>query len=213
MLKLFSTTTVPVATTALVALATVKEDWQIAGTADDAFLTRLIRRCSAAIVAYCNRDFGVSTQRDEFVQVLEETPQFTLWADLAAPVQLSVWPVTEVTEVVENGTTLTGGDGVDWKLEAATGQLWRLDAEGRLKAWSPQGLSVTYSAGAVPDEVEDAASRLVYARWVNRQRNPLVKRERVYDVIDREFDTGSDTSNMPPDVEDLLDNYRMPGFG
>lgn len=72
-------------------------------------------------------------------------------ADRRGSVQLWQTPVQSVTTVVDNGTTLTGGAGVDWTLDDASGLLYRGSRPGA-GAWSGP-VRVTYVAGysVVPD--------------------------------------------------------------
>jgi hypothetical protein len=73
---------------------------------------------------------------------------------------------------------------------------------------------VTYSAGYDPMDppIVDAALRMVNARRLARGRDPYLREENIPGVLERQFwiPTGNDVGNMPPDVSDILNNYRVP---
>ncbi|QCG93958.1 hypothetical protein E6C67_08395 [Azospirillum sp. TSA2s] len=215
-LTITTTVITPAGSTALVDLATVKDDWSISGTADDAFLTRTIDRCSAAAAQFCNRVFVVETVRDD-IQIERDQIDWPVHGG-AAPLQLSRWPVGSVTTVVEDiGTSaVTLVQGVDFTVNPAIGQLTRLDGNGRPRKWPPTLIQVTYTAGysTIPSDLQDAVSRMVWTRYAERRRDPFVQRVRVDGVDDVTYITPkADAGNLSADVSDILDNYRVPVVG
>lgn len=72
-------------------------------------------------------------------------------------------------------------------------------------------VSYKYAYTIIPADIADAALRLVNARFNKRLRDPNVKQENIPGVIERAFwiDTGS-AGNLPPDIREMLDVYRVP---
>jgi hypothetical protein len=208
--RVITTVVTPATSYDLTTLAAVKDELSITGTASDVTLGRYITSASAAIAQYCNRIFPAETVKDEF------------WPDrevynyqvpgIVPSLQLTRWPTGTVTSVTENGDTLA--IGTDYRVDAANGSLIRLDLMLYPTAWCARPIVATYAGGfaATPADVEDAAIRMVKGRYLAKGRDPLLKQESIPGV--REYQlwvaTGSDAGNMPPDVADILDNYRVP---
>jgi hypothetical protein len=216
-----TTVVTPAADHVLANVATLKDDWGISGTADDAFLGRAIGRCSAAAEQYCNRIFAYETVQDRVSLSCEGWPHMIV-RDLQA-IQLSRWPLAAVTSVTVDGTALI--EGTDFIKDAANGRLLRLDSDGRTRTWCGALVIVVYAAGFVlpawdatqfpgiptlPFDIEDAVGRMVYTRYSERKRDPLIKAEKAEGVYSVEYLVPSGDGNLSPDVADLLDNYRVP---
>ena len=198
----------------LTTLATVKDTLSIAGTADDAFLSRAISQCSAAIEQACNRVFALETVQD------------TVFPGRVSALQLSRWPVVSVISVTEDGEALIAGTG--FTTDAAVGRLIRMDTDGTPRPWRAIQVAVTYQAGYVlpgdvsgaartlPFDIEDATLRLVVARYAERRRDPFIKSEEVAGVGRIDYIVGNPAAgdgNLPPDVADIVRNYRVPVIG
>lgn len=214
-----TTVITPATSWALTQIDTVKDDWGIDDASDDLFIARAITRCSRAAANFCNRTFAIETvqdlislRRDPWPRMIREKPEL---------LQLTRWPIVTVTSVTVDGATLT--EGTDFLTDQATGQLRRLNSYGDAAAWTGETIVAVYSAGYnlpdqspvagaknLPDDIEDAVSRMVYTRYAERQRDPLVKSEFVDGVGRTEYIVPSADGNLDPGVEDLLDNYRVP---
>jgi hypothetical protein len=203
----------------LAVLADVKDDWSISGSADDNFVSRSITRCSRAAAQFCNRVFALETVQDLVFFRRGEWPGEII--ETVAPLQLSRWPIAAIISVTIDGTSLI--EGTDFVTDEQVGQLRRFDVDGREKAWTGTKATVVYAAGYVlpgqaavagaqplPADISDAVSRMVYTRYAERQRDPLVKSEYVDGVGRTEYLEPSSDGNLSPDVEDILDNYRVP---
>jgi hypothetical protein len=205
----------------LVAFEDVVDDWGIADDAATNFLARAISRCSRSAENFCNRTFALEAVQDEIALPHDGWPHVARRETSA--LQLSRWPVASVLSVDIDGTALA--EGVDFQIDADSGQLVRLDASGNPKDWTGILTTVTYSAGywlpgmtgtmptgakALPDDIADAVSRMVYTRYAERQRDPLVKSEYIDGVGRTEYILPSSDGNLSPDVLDILDNYRVP---
>lgn len=209
----------PAAVRDLAKLSDVQDDWGIADQSVAPFLSRAITRCSRAAEEFCDRVFALETVQDMVFLPHDAWPHALVAT--VAPLQLSRWPVVAVTSVVVDGIALT--EGVDFIVDQGAGQLRRRDADGCARAWTGAVVTVIYSAGYVlpgqdevagaqdlPPDIQDAVSRMVYTRYAERQRDPLVKSEYVDGVGRTEYLEPSSDGNLSPDVEDILDNYRVP---
>jgi hypothetical protein len=120
--------------------------------------------------------------------------------------------VTSITSVTEDGTLLVAG--TDYIADNEIGQLTRLNSSGLPQQWIPRVITVIYSAGyaTTPADLEDAIIRLVTKRYSSKGRDATVRQENLPGVMEQSFwiATGTDAGNMPPDILDLLDNYRQP---
>ena len=195
---------------ALASLADVKTELGITDTSADTLLTRYLNGTSAAIANYCNRKFVVETVKDE-IWPDREWYSFQVMGQLS-DLQLTRWPVGTISAITENGDDLV--DGTDYRVDYDSGILTRLDGNLYPKPWLAWPVSVTYTAGfaTIPYDVADAAIRMTKARYLSQGRDPFLKQENIPGV--REYSlwvpTGKDAGNMTPDVEDLLENYRLP---
>lgn len=194
---------------ALITLSDVKLELGITGTTDDTWLTSVIDRASLAAAQYCNRTLVSETVKDQFWPQRDGYPWIIpggIW-----PLQLTRWPVSSVSSVVENDVTLTVT--TDYLLRSAEGQLVRLDSRAYPKKWPAFTIAVQYVAGyqTIPSDLQDAVIRMVKSRWFMRSRDPLLKQEDVPGVYSAAYwvSTGSEGA-ITPDVADLLDNYRVP---
>ena len=169
--------TAPAARPGLTTVAMAKRELGITGSADHDFLEDLILQASAAIEGWCRRVFG----REEV------TEMFRLSAERAV-LHLARWPNITLASIGENDVTLAADD---WELDAATGELWRLDDADRRVAWPAAKIVVAYAAGYVlpgdpqrdlPEGLERACLETVKARWFARLRDPLAKSEQVQGI-------------------------------
>jgi hypothetical protein len=204
-----TTVVTPAPTYDLIDLATVKDALDLNDNKGDAFLKKAIGFVSAEIAQFCNRVLPLETLTDEFWPARDPYPYQVPGG--IAPLQLSRWPLKIVTTVVENGDTLV--DGTDYRVDAARGQITRLDGNAYPCLWPAYALSVTYDGGfsQIPNDVQDAALRMVTARWLARGRDPLMKQENIPGVREVAYwIPNTPTGNMSPDIQDILDNYRTP---
>lgn len=170
----------------------------------------LIARVSAMIVRACNVRSAAATPPTLRSEAVSDTFRLKSSQDVLV---LSRRPVTVISSVVENGTTL---DAEDYDLEAESGLLKRLsdDAE---TCWPACKIVVSYTAGweTVPDDLKVAAMKLAAALHSEGARaDPGLKRESIPGVIDREWWVGpSDDPLIPAEVMDLLAPYRNRWIG
>ncbi len=119
----------------------------------EAVITDLIARASAVVESYCNRTFEAETG---IVETLDGNGHEIL--------RLAKTPVTAITTIVEDTTTLTVADDFIWY---ANGELVRGTGKTPL-LWTlyRQAVVVTYDAGyaTIPKDLSHAVSSIV-ARW------------------------------------------------
>jgi hypothetical protein len=208
-----ATSTPPAGPYDLTTLAIAKVELGIASgvTTYDTQLSRYITAASVAAAQYCNRVFVAETVADRF--------------DISFPrmrfggerfLQASRWPVIAMTSLVEQTTVLV--KDTDYRVDQSDGTFWRLDTNGDPTTWGKSPVVATYEAGYTDAAnlavLQDATLRMVRARWNAKDRDPYLKSEDIPGVRTATWwiATGSEAGNMPPDVVDLLDNYRVPAI-
>lgn len=206
-----SSVVTPAADRNLTTLATVKVELGVFNSETDSVLTRYIAEASFAAENYCNRVFSVQTVKDQFFPSREVPMQAVVGG--VDPIQLTCWPVTAISSVKEDGEVLVEGE--DFYVDKAKGHVIRLDANSYPTRWGAYPIVVQYSAGFAPPPVDVSAAviRMVTQRYFARQRDPMLKSELVTGIGRTEYATSGSLANMPADVVDLLENYRVPVVG
>ncbi len=214
---IIATVVTAAASTDLVALADVKEELQISGGKDDRWLKKQIGRASAFFSRNCNRVFQLQTYQNSFWPNLDPYP----WQLPSGfmPLQLTAWPIVAMVSVVENfaapsalPTTLV--EGTDYLVDSDQGQLTRLFVDGNPARWDVP-VQAQFSAGyaEIPDDLQDATIRMVKARVYARGRDPALRQENAAGIYEATywFGTGPGSrGNLPPDIEEIIENYRVP---
>jgi hypothetical protein len=227
------TVVMPAAASNLTTLSVFKDDWNVVDESDDAFLTRAITRCSSAISQYCNRAFGVATYQENWRLERAARTGYII-SGARSPLQLTYLPVVSpVISIVEQdpvtGWSLTLVEGTDFEADYTGGFLYRLNSAGHPRDWPTCQVIINYQAGfvlpgqkassypgakALPDDIEDACGRLVYTRYAERRRDPLVRSQSVGAGGTTSYWGSSNADgNLTADVEDILNNYRVPVSG
>lgn len=188
---------VPATSSRLTTLDAVKRELSIAGTSEDARLLAYIDQASIAIADYLGRPLG------------EETVVETLRLPASSEViMLSRWPVSAVTSIVEDGTTLAAAD-----YEIDRSFVYRLSDDERIR-WPAVKVVLTYVAGyalpdGVPAAIERAATQLVVAMSASRGRDPALRSESVEGVGSQSWlDPRNGGGPLPDGVVALLNPYR-----
>lgn len=205
-----STVVVAAASATLCTVDDVKEELGITGTAQDAYLGKLVTRCSAAVLQYLGQPEMPETVRDMILP--DPEPQPTIAPGNISGLALSRRPVSAVLSVSEGGTPLVADQ--DFVLDSASGLLVRLDQVGMPRTWAAAAIVAVFKSGAdpLPADITDATIRLVKARWFARGRDPMLRSENIPGVREASYwvAAGGEDGNMPPDVADILDGYRQP---
>lgn len=132
-------------------LATVKDELDIKAnnTTKDVWLARAITQVSRAIARHCKRPFVPELLRDSFD--IEQDPYPYQTPGGFAKLVLSCWPVLSLTSVVQTlalNTTQVLAQDVDFRLDAKTGELLRLNRfTGVVTQWEAVPVTVVYAAG------------------------------------------------------------------
>ena len=193
----------------LTILANVKAELGITSTTEDANLETWIDQASGVITAACNRVFAKETVEESFrvrVQYGKQWPE-------PEKIILQRAPVTSITSVVEDSTTLVRG--TDYEIDYDSGVLTRLSGDYETR-WSFSTLVIRYVTGydllgELPIAIERATISLVKSYRSAATRDPMLKSEEVPGVLTQTFWVGSvgDVLNgLPQDVETLIAPYR-----
>ncbi len=194
----------------LASLADAKAELSLTSGDQDAIVSRYLAASTAAIEQFCNRTFGVQGITDEFWPD-RESHAYQVTPGISEII-VSQWPIVAVETVTENGDTLD--DGTDYRVDYRVGKVIRLNEQPYPTFWRAWPISIKYTGGyaTIPADVQDACIRLVKARYLAKDRDPFLRSESIPGVRDASWwiATGSDAGNMPPDVQDILENYRQP---
>lgn len=219
-----STVVTPAASYLLSSVADFKAQLNITETTDDAYIATLLSQASATVAQFCNQPIVAEGLLDEYWPARDPYP-FQVPGGFE-PLQLSRWPVVQATPdvdpailapvVTEDSVLLV--DGVDYRVDYRRGQLIRLDAVSYPTRWRPLYISIAYTGGltTVPADVADAVTRMMRSRWFARQRDPQLRSENISGVYEGTYWFGSgpgSSGGLPPDIVDILENYRVPVVG
>jgi hypothetical protein len=146
-----TTVLAPAATADLTDLAAVKDELSLpaADTSNDSWLAGAITRVSARIAGWANRVFLPEYVSDAFD--IEQDPYPAQTPGGFAKLQLSRWPVLAIASVTQTlgvGQSRSLTRDVDFRLDAETGQLLRLNAFTAVgSGWEALPVTVAYVAG------------------------------------------------------------------
>lgn len=193
-------------------LLTIQELRAAVGVTDasqDADLTTKGNSVAAIITAACNVAVSGATPPTLRSEVVRET-----FRTRCGPgsIMLARRPITAIASVTEDGVALTADQ---YELDDAAGFLDRIQ-DTYPSAWRGT-VVVQYTAGwaTVPEDLKEAARKLVRMQRSEGSRDPLAKRIEVPDVqtIDYWVGSVSGSSGLPSDVMDLLRPYRNLSVG
>lgn len=174
-------------------LATAAELQSAIAGLSEADANKLLDQAGAAIESYCGRVL-VS-------EVVDETFRDE-WSD---GLVMTRWPITAITSVVQDGTTLTGAD---YELDGTV--LRRLTGD-RRDYWRADKIVVRYTAGyaTIPADLSRACLTLATAIQSGIGRDAAVRSLSIPDVITTSFfDPGNGGGVIPEAVRTLVDPYR-----
>lgn len=201
-------TTAPEATR-LTTLERVKSELSITDAATDDLLAAKIDEASSDIEAHLGRTLNRATITQTF------------WGEPygADYLILDRAPVASITSVTVDDVTV---ESDEYRLNAGTGQLYKLDSSGYPEAWIwCKSIVVVFAAGYLlpeqadrdlPFSIEAAAISLVNSYWQQRGRDPLVRAEDIPGLGSVQYWVGSvgDRGELPPDVITKISPFRRP---
>lgn len=203
-----TTVTAPASSYDLTTLAIVKDEVNIIDGNSDATLKRYLTWASLALAQECNRVFPAETVQDQIWPPTHRSPVTSNFEVL----QLSRWPIVSVTSLTEDGTVLV--KDTDFAVNPGPGQLIRLDTFGRRITWNALPKVAIYVGGfaTIPGDLQDAVTRMVRNRFRAKGRDSALMSEDIPGVRSARWwiATGNDAGNVPPDIFDLIDSYRVP---
>ena len=175
---------------ALLTLDECKAALGITDTASDAKLNTLRAQISDMIAAECCVPASGVVPPTFRSETIVET--FRLERDAPVLILSRRW-VTSIASVIEDGVVLAASL---YEIESAAGSLTRLDDGGGVICWDAEKIVVTYVAGfsTVPENLKLAAITVLREQWAAARRDPLMKRERVEGIGEREYWVNSSTS-------------------
>jgi len=199
---LYTTVVTPATERNLVTLDDLREQLRVrpGDVANDAWLTKVIARCSLAAERYCNRIFALQDYLDTFLAGTTGAA--------GEPLILSQAPVDPTSlETTLDGTIL---DPAGYALQPVVGHLWRM---GDATYWvSTSGLSVAYTAGfaEIPPDVQQAVLDLCTAENAGRGRDPMLRATETATTGRSEYWVGGIPGGglLPADIASLLNPYR-----
>lgn len=158
----------------------------VSGSAQDSLLTTLGARVAASLARACGIRQAGATPATFRQETLSEV--FRLHQRCVRSLELSRWPVVEITSVTEDGIAV---DAADYEVNPSNGLLTRLSADAPVD-WTARKITVVYQAGwsDVPDDLKAAASKLARDQWFADGpdgRDPNLKRIRVEGVDEAEY--------------------------
>lgn len=216
----------PASSRDLTTLSWVKTVLNIQGGAEDDFLKKTITQASAAAENYCNRVFASET-----VQAIFRPQRGYAGSGLSGgfdPLQLPRWPISSVSSVVTLRTLTDDPETLvldtDYEINAASGQLGRLNSDGNPRNWEAIKTTVVFAAGytlpgqavasgidALPADIEAGVLEIIKGTWFSRERDPAVRSENIPEIMATSYQIAMPTgSGLPAAAEALLDNYRVP---
>lgn len=122
----------------------------------------------------------------------------------------------QVTQTLSPDSTQTLVYGQDYTIDAKRGWLIRLNAWTAISTrWEADPVTVQYQAGyaPIPADLVECCIRLVTARFRAKGRDPLLVERTQPGIGVERYWVGSSPGqkgSMPPDIEALLDQYRVP---
>jgi hypothetical protein len=135
-------------------------------------------------------------------------------ADVPAGTSVNFGPCVTINDPLGTVTTLV--NGTDYQVDAKKGWLIRLSPyTGYPTTWDPVQTTVTYQAGyaTIPDDLVDAALRVMTQRWQDRGRDPFLKSQDQPGLGTQTFWIGTRPGVkgvFTEEIAGMLDSYRVP---
>jgi hypothetical protein len=121
-----------------------------------------------------------------------------------------------VVQTLSTGVTQALVFGTDYTIDAKRGWLIRLNPfTGVATCWEALPTTVIYRGGyaTIPADLVDACLRLVTLRYRGRGRDPMTMQFNQPNEGDTRYWVGAlpgQNGSLPPEIESLVDNYRVP---
>jgi hypothetical protein len=144
----------------------------------------------------------------------------TPWTEAVTGLVTAGTAMPSFVSVIENGNPRI--EGIDFLTDFSTGQLRRLDTNGYVKGWPALAIVVLCPAGYVLtdpifSDAADAVTRMVKGRYFAQNRDPALRQENVEGTWSAQYwfaaGPGAAVGNLAPDIEAILEKYRVPVMG
>lgn len=206
-MRSIATVTTAPAFQALTTIDRVKLELDISTSDSDALLYSKILEASADIESHIGRALPRAGLTERF------------WGNpfCVEYLVLNRWPVATITSVTLDDVAV---DSDEYRLDAETGQLYRLDESGYPCMWEwCKDVVVVYTAGylmpedtspTLPAVLEGAAVELVASYWLSRGRDPRVRSESIPGLGEVAYWVGSVGvhGDLPPSVVSKISPFR-----
>jgi hypothetical protein len=214
--------TTPANATALTTLERVKAELEISGNDSDDLLQSKINEASSDIEARC-RPFRRETVTETFWPARPSRYGshgfHNGWNPLGHGIEcLSLLrrPVANIASITVDDTAVVS---TDYRIDADSGLLFRLDGGYGSAWWISKTAVVAYSGGYLlpgeanrnlPPSLESAAVDLVGSYWMSRGRDPKLRAETSFGVASFEYWVGAvgDVGDLPPGVMAKIAPFR-----
>ena len=123
--------------------------------------------------------------------------------------QFQVGNVVDITGSTHNSLTLLVAT-------AAAGAVTFTNVDGSAATFVAESAGATVSLSVeatLPQDIQDAVSRMVWSRYSERSRDPFVESGGLAGLGSVKYLVPKGSGNMSDDVSDILDNYRVPVVG
>lgn len=194
---------------ALTTLERVKAELDITTDAKDELLTAKILEASSDIEAQCRRSFGTQGLTERF------------WGEpgYAEFFSLRQFPAASMTSVTVDDVAVPASE---YRLDAETGLLYRLDASGYPCTWQwCKDVVIVYTGGyempgsenpTLPASLQAACVLLMNSYWTARGRDPALRSEEVPGIGSASYWVGAvgASGELPPEVMSRIMPFRRP---
>lgn len=194
---------------ALTTLERVKAELGITNEAADELLTAKILEASSDIEAQCRRSFAMQGLTERFWGEPGYTEFFSL----------RQYPGGSITSVTVDDVAV---DSDEYRFDAETGLLYRLDTSGYPCTWSwCKDVVIVYSGGyempgsenpTLPASLQAACVLLMNSYWTARGRDPALRQEDIPGLGSASYWVGAvgESGQLPPEVMSRILPFRRP---
>lgn len=217
------TVTTPATSFNLTTREAVKAELDLKSNDLNTWIDLKLPRLSAICSTYCRRVFA----KQSYLEIIrpdrrtgDTRPIGTLSSltRLTSPSQyigLHQYPIVSIASVDEDGSALVLN--TDYEYDPRIAGLYRLGSEARVP-WEGLKTTVAYDAGFIlpgnananlPGDIEEAVLTFMKMAYRTRTRDPSLRSQDIPGVIAETYwDTGRDSTELPPEVASILDRHR-----
>lgn len=172
-MRSFLTVTSPASDLTLLTIQEMRDAAGVTGTGSDAALQAMEAQNAASIMSECDIAVGAGAPPTLRKERLTET----IYQACAESLVLSRRHEIAINSIVEDGVTLLN---TDFQVDPESGVVTKLCDDFPV-FWSAKKIVVVYDAGfaTVPGDLKKVATDFLRSTWLEKARDPKIKRERV----------------------------------